>query len=141
MSFVLNPQLQASSIEIGNFPLCKVLLKNHADYPWCILVPKVMGVSEIYELERTCQLQLIEEISCVSSIMKDYFQPHKINIASLGNIVSQLHIHVVARFGGDPLWPHGIWQEAQIAKDYPQEKFEKLCQDLQRSVEIAFSKQ
>ena len=118
--FQLDQRLQQSTFELLDWPLCKLLLKNNADYPWFILVPQKPNLMEIAECSKADRYQLMDEIHELSVVVKELFKPHKINIGSLGNIVSQLHIHVVARFETDPLWPQGIWQHA--AQDTPYDK-------------------
>ena len=104
-SFQLDPTLAgdaAGSIELN---LCKVLLFNNSLFPWVILVPKKNNLKEIIDLSEQDQIILMEEIAKVSKIMQKMFSPDKLNIASLGNIVEQLHIHVIVRFKNDPAWP------------------------------------
>lgn len=111
MTFEVDQRIESSCFKIVDWELSRVFLKNNADYPWCILVPRQANIQDIDQLSLTHQHTLIQEISRLSSIIKDLFQPDKINVGALGNIVSQLHIHVIARFTHDKLWPHGIWQE------------------------------
>lgn len=115
--FNLNAQLQADTISIGSMELCEVLLAKDANYPWLILVPKREGMTEIYQLSDAEQLLLMQETSFVARQMETHFLAHKMNIAALGNVVSQLHIHVVARFDNDAAWPAPIWG-AVAAKGY-----------------------
>jgi len=137
--FVCDPRLLTHSVTLGHFPLCQVLLKNHADYAWCVLVPRVDNIQEIYQLSKTDQIQLMEEISVLSKIVKDVFQPNKLNVASLGNMVSQLHVHVVGRYCGDPLWPQAIWQDAQQVVPISPSRLDGLSQQLKTCVQLAFS--
>ena len=117
-AFDLDPRLQESTFELLDWPLCKVLLKNNADYPWFILVPRKPHLTDISQCVKSDRYQLMDEINELSLVVDELFKPDKINIGSLGNIVSQLHIHVVARFRTDPLWPQGIWQQAAKDKFY-----------------------
>jgi diadenosine tetraphosphate (Ap4A) HIT family hydrolase len=137
--FVCDARLLTDSLDIGHFPLCQVLLKNHADYAWCVLVPRVDNVQELYQLSKSKQIQLMEEISVLSKIVKDVFQPNKLNVASLGNMVSQLHIHVVGRYFDDPLWPQAIWQDAQQMVPILPARLHDLTQQLKTCVQLAFS--
>ena len=116
--FQLHEQLSSSSIQLIDWPLSRVLLKNNANYPWCILVPRQDNITEITELSKLDRYQLADEVHHLSVIMQDLFKPNKINIGALGNIVAQLHIHVVARFRHDQLWPQGIWQSAMEETPY-----------------------
>ncbi len=116
--FQLDERLQASSFHLINWPLSQVLLKNNADYPWLILVPRRNNLTEITEFKKTDQYQLMDEVNQLSLVMQDIFKPDKLNIGTLGNIVAQFHLHVVARFKQDLLWPHGIWQDTAKEKTY-----------------------
>lgn len=107
--FSLDPRLLADSIALGALPLCEVRLQNDARYPWLVLVPQRTGVSELFELSATDQTQLFEEITTVAATLRDVTQCLKINVGALGNIVRQLHIHVVARNEGDFAWPGPVW--------------------------------
>ena len=111
--FNLDRKLEADTIFIKDFTLCKLLLMNDSNYPWFILVPRKHDISELFELSKTEQEILISEISQLSKIIKKQFSAHKINVATLGNMVKQLHIHVIARFTDDPAWPHPIWGRAE----------------------------
>lgn len=107
--FILHPQLAADTLLLGEFPLCQVLLANDGNFPWLILVPKVNGITEFHELTEQQQLQFLSESNAVSKLLKDGLSADKINIAALGNMVPQLHIHHVARFKEDACWPKPIW--------------------------------
>ncbi|PHS70286.1 MAG: HIT family protein [Methylophaga sp.] len=111
--FELHPQLAEDTLRIGSFPLCEVLLMNDARYPWIILVPRKVEVSEIYHLDKLDQQQLTVESSLLSSRLLELVQADKMNVAALGNIVSQLHIHHVARFHSDETWPAPVWGRGQ----------------------------
>ncbi len=119
--FKIDPLINASCITMTDWPLCRVLLKNNANYPWFILLPREHHIQDIYQLPQSLQHILMDEISQLSSLIKDHFKPDKLNVGSLGNIVSQLHIHVIARFTSDPLWPQGVWQANQLETPYPPE--------------------
>ena len=135
-SFQLAPAIANSCVEIGDLALSKVLLKNNALLPWCILVPKVSNISEIYQLHQLQRHQLSDEIAVVSEVMQSHFKPLKINVGALGNIVSQLHIHVVARFETDAYWPHGIWQANMPEKPYHPDTLQELVQQLKMKLAI-----
>ena len=117
-TFVLHERLAADTIDVGVLPLCRVLLMNDLNFPWCILVPQRTGAREIHELAATDQLQLTGEVSGVSLAMQTAFAADKMNIAALGNIVPQLHVHVIARFEADPVWPAPVWGKLE-PKPYP----------------------
>ena len=105
----LHPQLKKDCLVVGRFPLCHLLLMRDANYPWCILVPDREGVSEIYELCEEDQIRLLRESSYLSRCLAKAFNADKMNIAALGNVVSQLHVHHVVRHYGDPAWPAPVW--------------------------------
>ncbi|MFL0801896.1 MAG: HIT family protein [Agarilytica sp.] len=115
--FELHEQLKKDTIEVGQFNLSLVLLHKDANYPWVILVPKRESMREIHHLAQDDQLQLIRESSHLSEVMTSLFAPTTMNIAALGNIVPQLHVHHVARFEGDAAWPKAVWG-AEEAKSY-----------------------
>ena len=107
--FNLHPQLAQDTHFVTDLPLCRVLLMNEARYPWLILVPRRENLREIHELLPADRQQLWEESDHVSRVLTALFQPDKLNIAALGNIVPQLHIHHIARFQTDAAWPAPVW--------------------------------
>ena len=107
--FQLHPQLSGDTQWLGDLPLCRVLLANDSRYPWLILVPKRASTRELYELSEAQQQQFMRESSAVSQLMASELAADKINIAALGNMVPQLHVHHVARFTSDDAWPDPIW--------------------------------
>ncbi len=107
--FQLDPRLEQDTHDVMSFALCRVLLMNDARYPWLILVPARDGLAELHDLTAADQARLNEEIITVSRGLARMFAPEKINVGALGNIVRQLHIHVVARNIGDPAWPGPVW--------------------------------
>jgi diadenosine tetraphosphate (Ap4A) HIT family hydrolase len=111
--FTLDPRLQKESLYLAEFSLCKVLLMNDARYPWVILVPKITGLTEIFQLDDAGQQQLMVESNFVASKLKEVVQADKMNVAALGNVVSQLHVHHVARFIQDDTWPAPVWGKGQ----------------------------
>lgn len=115
--FQLHPQLAADTLLVAALPLCDVLLMNDANYPWLILVPRVPGASELLDLGESDRARLWREIDIASQALRELFAPDKLNIAALGNVVSQLHVHVIARFKNDAAWPKPVWG-AQPAKPY-----------------------
>lgn len=107
--FSLHPTLAADCFHMGKLSLCEVLLHNNATYPWLILVPQQVHVSEMHELSTEDQIQLSKEISLVSKHLQVYTLANKMNIAAFGNQVPQLHIHIIARHHSDPAWPQPVW--------------------------------
>lgn len=105
----LHPQLAMDTIDIGDLPLCKVLVIKDANYPWLMLVPRRHEAVEIIDLDEVEQAQLMTEITRVARALKEITQCIKLNIAALGNAVPQLHVHVIARRTSDPAWPRPVW--------------------------------
>jgi diadenosine tetraphosphate (Ap4A) HIT family hydrolase len=108
-AFALHPQLAADTVELARWPLSLVLLMDDGRFPWIILVPQRAGLREIHDLPAVERAVLIEEIARAGRLMQSAFRADKINTAALGNQVPQLHVHVIARFTGDPAWPNPIW--------------------------------
>lgn len=107
--FSLHPQLAKDCFFIGEFSLCHLLLMDDCQYPWFILVPAREGISEIYQLSDEDQAQLWHESALLSHTLANHFSADKMNIASLGNVVPQLHLHHIVRFQHDPAWPAPVW--------------------------------
>lgn len=107
--FQLHPRLAADTIGLGYTRLCEVRLMNDRTWPWVILVPAVPAIREIYELDVKAQQRLLLESSALSRQMMALFSGDKINVAALGNMVPQLHLHHIVRFDGDPAWPAPVW--------------------------------
>ena len=108
-NFELHPQLLRDTLPVGRMRLSRLLLMNDANYPWFILVPERPGISEWFELPEVDQQLLLQESMALSRALKQLFQPDKINVAALGNVVPQLHLHHVARYRQDPAWPAPVW--------------------------------
>jgi diadenosine tetraphosphate (Ap4A) HIT family hydrolase len=109
MNFELHPQLAADTVWVGDLPLCRLLLMNDRQYPWTILVPRRAGLREIYELHESDQLRFWRESAQLSQILMTAFSGDKLNVAALGNMVPQLHVHHIVRFKDDPAWPAPVW--------------------------------
>lgn len=107
--FTLHPQLEKDCELIGDYPLCRLLLLNDRHYPWVILVPCRQDITEVYQLSEQDQLQLQKESNKVLALMAGHFNADKMNVAALGNVVSQLHIHHIVRYRDDPAWPKPVW--------------------------------
>ena len=105
----LHPQLYADTVTLGLLPLSRVLLMNDAQYPWLILVPQRAGITEVFQLSAKDRQQLDQESCSIASILMTHFQADKLNIAALGNVVPQLHIHHIVRFKSDVAWPKPVW--------------------------------
>jgi diadenosine tetraphosphate (Ap4A) HIT family hydrolase len=128
----IHPKLLEDCFIIGRFPLCHLLLMDDAHYPWFILVPDRDGLSEIYQLSDADQKQLLKESSLLAECLMNVFEGDKMNIAALGNIVPQCHIHHVVRYHGDPAWPAPIWG-ALPGKAYAQKEIDNIFTKLKQS--------
>ncbi len=109
MRFTLHHRLREDTVEIIRLKLSRALLMNDSSFPWIVLVPERQDVQEVYELSMEDRSVLIEEIAAASEIIRQLYSPDKINIGALGNLVSQLHIHVIGRFRTDRAWPGPVW--------------------------------
>lgn len=107
--FELDHRLAQDCLQVGDFPLCRLLLMNDAQYPWFILVPRREGISEVFQLHDIDQQSLWQEASSLAEKLKDTFSADKMNIATLGNMVPQLHVHVIVRRKDDAAWPAPVW--------------------------------
>ncbi|SET83770.1 HIT domain-containing protein [Thalassotalea agarivorans] len=128
--FTLHPMLANDCIEIYDLPLCKVLLMNDSQYPWLILVPRKPALTEIYQLEWQQQQQFLNESSVVSELLMSMFDGDKLNVAAIGNLCPQLHIHHVVRRKTDASWPKPVWGQ-HPAIPYQQETLDVLVSKLQ----------
>jgi diadenosine tetraphosphate (Ap4A) HIT family hydrolase len=125
----IHPQLMQDCQLLGKFTLCHLLLMRDANYPWCILVPDRDDISEIHQLSETDQQQLLRESSLLSVSMESAFSPDKLNIAALGNVVPQLHLHHIARYHTDAAWPAPVWGRVP-AKPYLEYELEAVVHSL-----------
>ncbi|MDD2770067.1 MAG: HIT domain-containing protein [Methylococcus sp.] len=107
--FVLHERLARDCFQLGRFPLCRLLLMNDSAYPWFILVPERAGIGEIFQLAEADRLQLLRESSDLAAALSGVYRPDKLNIAAIGNLVPQLHLHHVVRYRKDRAWPGVIW--------------------------------
>lgn len=117
--FELHPRIAADTIAVTDWPLSRVLLMNDRTYPWLVLVPARAGVVEITDLTDADRHALLDEIARASLALRRLVSPHRINIAALGNVVAQLHVHVIARFTDDPAWPKPVWGTVPAAPYSP----------------------
>ncbi len=133
--FTLHPQLAKDTVPVGDLALSRVLLMNDANYPWLILVPRRVGLSEIIDLDTDEQVQLMAEIAAAGRALKAATACEKLNIAALGNMVAQLHVHVIARFVSDAAWPKPVWGAAPPAAYNPTAR-DGLIGALRRGLQI-----
>jgi len=132
---ILHPQLAKDCIVLGQLDLCAVLLMPDANYPWVILVPQRENTSEIHALSDADQQQLMRESSKVSRLMAEMFNADKMNIAALGNMVPQLHIHHIVRYRTDAAWPSPVWG-AVPAKAYDDVALQAISRQLSEALDI-----
>ena len=126
--FELNPRLEADTDWVLDLQLSRVLLMNDSRYPWLILVPRIPNVREWLDLSSTDQALLLAEQLQVSQCLQTLLSPDKLNIATLGNIVPQLHLHIIARFETDFAWPSPVWARGDSVRYPPDEKVALLGQ-------------
>jgi diadenosine tetraphosphate (Ap4A) HIT family hydrolase len=131
--FNLHPRLADDTLVVGRFSLSLLLLSKDANYPWCILVPQREEVYEIHHLSEEDQLQLVRESCRLSEVMTSLFDAHKMNVAALGNVVRQLHIHHIARLVDDPAWPQPIWGKVP-AQAYAEAALNERISQLQNAL-------
>lgn len=131
--FFLDSKLKADTFFVTDLKISRVLLMNNANYPWLILVPRRPDLVELTDLTFDKQIEVLREINLVSQILQRKFQPHKLNIGALGNVVRQLHIHVIARFENDAAFPKPVWGEA--SKPYEQKDVQDLVQEIKLYLE------
>jgi diadenosine tetraphosphate (Ap4A) HIT family hydrolase len=127
----LHPQLAHDTAPVGDLALARVLAMNDATYPWVILVPRRAGVVEIIDLDEAERGRLMAEIAEVSAALKQLTGCAKLNVAAIGNVVPQLHVHVVARRTDDPAWPKPVWG-ATPARSYPAGELDVFVAALRR---------
>jgi diadenosine tetraphosphate (Ap4A) HIT family hydrolase len=131
--FKLDIRLQQDTLYIASFKLCDALLMNDTRYPWVILVPRKEGLTEIYQLSKREQQQLMIESNTVAQKLAELVSADKMNVAALGNVVSQLHIHHVARYQQDETWPAPVWGKGQAVR-YSEEEQEAVIIQLRQTL-------
>ena len=135
MKFQLDKRLESDTFWVGDMPLCKVLLMNVANFPWIILVPRVLDKSEIFDLNQSDLEKYHKETNYLLQSMSKLYMADKMNIASLGNLVSQLHTHIIVRYKIDDAWPNPVWSYPDMipykTNEYQMEidKIKKLVDD------------
>lgn len=124
--YELHPQLAADTHPLAAFALCDLRLMDDANYPWLILVPRVPVARELLDLDATQRHLLSDEIERAGRLLRDAFLPHKLNVAALGNLVPQLHVHVIARYENDPAWPAPVWGRVAARPYSPEGLVERI---------------
>jgi len=130
-AWTLDERLAQDTVPVGDLALCRVLLAKDANYPWLILVPRRPGVTEIIDLPEAEQAQLLGEVAAASRALKAITECDKLNVAALGNVVAQLHVHVIARRHSDPAWPKPVWGAAP-AEAYAERNLQGLLAALRQ---------
>ena len=131
--FELDPTLAKDTVEITRLRLSAVLLMRYSRYPWLVLVPTLPELVEIGDLDRTDRIALSDETDRAASVLAKLYGPEKINIGALGNIVRQLHVHVVARSTDDPAWPGPVWGHSPPV-DYAAGELERRVSEIAAAI-------
>lgn len=132
-AFALDPRLQADTHPVASLPLCDVRLMNDARYAWLVLVPRKAGLVEISDLPEDEQHQLWREVNRAAAALRAIAPCDKLNLGALGNIVRQLHVHVLARREGDAAWPGPVWGHS-AAQPYGEQELQQRCHALGRAL-------
>lgn len=136
--FALDQRLQQDTLVIGDFPLSRLLLSNDSNYPWFILVPRIDGISEVFQLGVADQQRLWQETTALAQLRHEGLAADKMNIGALGNVVSQLHVHVIVRKRDDAAWPAPVWGK-HPAKPYSDAQVEAIRARLRELVPADFT--
>lgn len=137
MEWKLDARLGANSLEIGNLPLCNVRLINDKRWPWLILMPRRPDAIEVHDFDDADIVQAATETSLIAKILKQFTGCRKINTAAIGNIVEQLHIHVIARDEGDENWPGPIWGYGERVQ-YDEAERDRIVAELENALAAFF---
>ena len=129
----MHPQLADDTHPVAHFPLSDLQLMDDANHPWLILVPRVRDAVELIDLAAMQQTELMREIGVASRMLQRVFKPYKLNVAALGNVVPQLHVHVIARFTDDIAWPRPVWGMA-MAQPYSTEALVQRIEHLRAAL-------
>ena len=132
-TWTLHPQLERDTASIGDLPLSRVLIINDANYHWLLLVPRRAIIVELPDLDDVEQAQLMTEVARVARALRAVTSCDKLNIAALGNVVPQLHVHVIARFRSDAAWPKPVWGAAP-PRPYDREELHSFGQPLRKKI-------
>jgi len=133
--FTLDPRLAADTEPVLSLPLSDLRLMNDSRFAWLIMVPRRENIADLIDLDRTDRALLMEEIAMVSEALKAATECDKLNVATLGNAVRQLHIHVIARFTTDPAWPGPVWDSGETV-DYRPEDRHRLISHIRAALPI-----
>ena len=130
--FTLDARLEQDTWLIGDLPLCRLLLSNDSNYPWFILVPRREGISELFQLDDSDQQLMWRETTELARVLNEMFGAHKMNVATLGNVVSQMHMHVIVRYQTDAAWPAPVWGKIP-AKPYAEAQVSEMRSKLKQA--------
>ena len=122
----LDDRLADDTHPVAQLRLCDVRLMDDSHHPWLVLVPRVAGARELIDLSEARQQALLREVAQASRVLRDRFAPDKLNVAALGNVVAQLHVHVIARYTGDIAWPRPVWGHAAARPYTPEALVERV---------------
>jgi len=136
LAWSLHPRLEQDTAPVGDLPLSRLLVHNDANYPWLLLVPRRPEAREIIDLDEADRLQLMAEIAMASRALKAVTMCDKLNVAAIGNVVPQLHLHVLARRRDDAAWPKPVWGTVP-ARAYDLAERERFVAALRRELAIA----
>ena len=125
--YALHPQLAADTHPVALLGLCELRLMDDANYPWVVLVPRLAVARELIDLDATQRHALADDIDQASRVLRAAFQPFKLNVAALGNLVPQLHVHVVARDEQDPAWPAPVWGRVAALSYSPEQLVDRIA--------------
>lgn len=131
----IHPQLRDDCLILGHLGLCHLLLVLDANYPWFILVPDREGITEIHQLDEADQQQLMRESVLLSRVLETAFSPDKLNIAALGNMVPQCHLHHIVRYRTDASWPAPVWGRVPV-KEYSQEALLRVAATVKQALSL-----
>jgi diadenosine tetraphosphate (Ap4A) HIT family hydrolase len=123
----LHSQLADDTHPLAHWPLCEVRLMDDAHHPWLILVPRVENAVDITDLDAAQQATLMREVDRAARALQSAVKPHKLNVAALGNVVPQLHVHVIARYRDDIAWPRPVWGTATAQPYSPEQLVERVA--------------
>ena len=123
----LDARLADDTHPVAQLPLCELRLMDDSHHPWLVLVPRVAGATELIDLSEDQQQALMREVSQASRVLRDRFSPDKLNVAALGNVVPQLHVHVIARYAGDVAWPKPVWGQVAMRSYTPEALVERIA--------------
>jgi diadenosine tetraphosphate (Ap4A) HIT family hydrolase len=131
----LDPQLERDTVAVGDLPGSRVLLMNDSNFPWLIVVPRRAGAVEIFDLDEGERARLTSELALLASLLKNLTGCDKINIAAIGNVVAQLHVHVVARCRDDAAWPRPVWGTLP-ARPYAEVERDRLIKAIRQKIDL-----